>query len=159
MSDHINGIRSGSYRKEIIDTLQKLVKGMPAAARLSAHFYPPMWCPIPMVWKKGFYHLWAFSLGRWSVFHCFVWFLRWQPDSLSVRAGISVPLTCGCSHRLQWARLAQSAYAGFREWRLPLRVTQRGISPSDSAGCRRKCTFLLLFGRCLCRSFRNRKNW
>lgn len=30
MSDHINGIKSGSYRKEIIDTLQKLVKGMPA---------------------------------------------------------------------------------------------------------------------------------
>ena len=30
MSDHINGIRSGSYRKEIIDTLQKLVKGMSA---------------------------------------------------------------------------------------------------------------------------------
>ena len=30
MSDHINGIKSGSYRQEIIDTLQKLVKGMPA---------------------------------------------------------------------------------------------------------------------------------
>ena len=34
MSDHINGIKSGSYRKEIIDTLQKLVKGMPAYKRI-----------------------------------------------------------------------------------------------------------------------------
>lgn len=30
MSDHINGIKSRPYRKEIIDTLQKLVKGMSA---------------------------------------------------------------------------------------------------------------------------------
>lgn len=30
MSDFINGIKSGPYRKEMIDTLQKLVKGMPA---------------------------------------------------------------------------------------------------------------------------------
>ena len=30
MSEIINGIKSDLYRKEIIDTLQKLVKGMPA---------------------------------------------------------------------------------------------------------------------------------
>ena len=30
MSEIINGIKSDLYRKEIIDTLQKLAKGMPA---------------------------------------------------------------------------------------------------------------------------------
>ena len=34
MSDFINGIKSGPYRKEIIDTLQKLVKGRPVYKEL-----------------------------------------------------------------------------------------------------------------------------
>ncbi len=37
------------------------------------------------------------------------------------------------------------------------RLKESGISPLGSAGCRRKCTFPLFFGRCLCRSFRTER--
>ena len=43
MSDHINGIKSGSYRKEIIDTLQKLVKGMQNLLQNGEKVTPKQW--------------------------------------------------------------------------------------------------------------------
>lgn len=81
MSDHINGIRSGSYRKEIIDTLQKLVKGMllqPDYQHISIHL-----CGVPFQWceKRDFI---ICELFLWEDGQCFIALYGFCADSRTV---------------------------------------------------------------------------
>ena len=77
MSDHINGIKSRPYRKEIIDTLQKLVKGMPAYKEF-----------VFFVKCVRDYHLADFEKGR--------------PDLAVIGSGIPEELVLASGKRPYW---------------------------------------------------------
>lgn len=77
MSDHINGIKSRPYRKEIIDTLQKLVKGMSAYKEF-----------VFFVKCVRDYHLADFEKGR--------------PDLAVIGSGIPEELVLASGKRPYW---------------------------------------------------------